>query len=124
MIFFNKGVIKINTIDAHIDKLEKELLSISNNLNKCYELIRFIKIYCRDKNEQYEYQREKDYEKMYTVKDIADKLKVDERTVYRIIERKEIEFYRIASGIRISNDAYKKYLNKAKQERIDNYYDR
>lgn len=87
-------------------------------------MIRFIKIYCKNKDEQYKYQREKDHEEMYTVNDIADKLKVDARTVYRIIERKEIEFYRIASGIRISGDAYKKYLNRVKQERINDYYDK
>lgn len=48
----------------------------------------------------------------YTVKEVADKLKVKPRQIYNIIQRKEICPVMVGKAIRISQSELDRYLNK------------
>jgi len=51
-------------------------------------------------------------EQYYTVKEIAEMLKVTMKTIYRIIEAGELPAARVGKSLRISETNLKKYLDK------------
>ena len=50
---------------------------------------------------------------LFTVADVAKKLKVSTRLVYKLIEHGDLRCYRIASAIRISDDQLREYLKES-----------
>lgn len=48
--------------------------------------------------------------KFFTVKDLADILKVSEKTIYRLIESKEIQAFKIGQSWRIKESDLQKFL--------------
>ena len=54
--------------------------------------------------------------KIYTVEDVADLLKVNARTVYKMVERGEIRSVRAGRQIRITGEALDAYLRGERPE--------
>lgn len=50
--------------------------------------------------------------KYYTVKEVADLLKVSKMTVYRLIEAGDIEHLKVQRSFRISEDALREYIEE------------
>ena len=48
--------------------------------------------------------------RLLTVKDVAERLQVSERTVHRLIEAEELAVIRIGRSVRVSEEALKRLL--------------
>ena len=61
------------------------------------------------------------WNKMYSIKQVAEKLKISEATVRRLIKSQKLAFYKIGQQLRISDADLNKYIhdryNTAKGER-------
>lgn len=53
---------------------------------------------------------------MFTVKEVADKLRVSVGMVYREIERRRLSCYRIGGAIRVSCEQLQSYLQQAEEQ--------
>ncbi|PFN61707.1 DNA-binding protein [Bacillus cereus] len=54
-------------------------------------------------------------EQYYTIKEVATKLKVSERTVHNWIKKEQLASYKVGRLTRISEEQLKAYLEKEKQ---------
>ena len=54
---------------------------------------------------------------LYTVAEVAKRLKVSARLVYRLVETGELACYRIASAIRVAEEDMQAYLAACKDSR-------
>lgn len=54
--------------------------------------------------------------KVYTVEEVADLLKVNARTVYKMVDRDEIRSVRVGRQIRIPQDAIDAFLRGQRPE--------
>lgn len=50
----------------------------------------------------------------YTVKELAEKLRVSHMTIYRYIKRGKLKAYKIGKEFRIDKEEFQRFLNKAK----------
>jgi excisionase family DNA binding protein len=66
--------------------------------------------------------RDKTTEKYLTVKEFAAVLRVSTTAVYRIVERRDIPFYRFTRKLRFAMTDVEEYLRKSRVEMIEKPY--
>lgn len=58
-------------------------------------------------------------EKIYTVAEVADMFKVHHRSIRKLIDNREIEYFRVGSQFRITEDSIKRFIGKRSKKEQD-----
>ena len=59
---------------------------------------------------------EQETKEFYTPEEIADRLQVNKMTVYRLMERGELQYHQIGKLKRIAGDAFQAFLNQTQRQ--------
>lgn len=53
---------------------------------------------------------------IYTLKEMAELLKINEYTLYRLVEKKELPYFKIGNSIRFRDIAMQRYIEREEKK--------